>query len=217
MAISKCIPSSFIVISTCLAAGNAFGECYNYDDLGRLEGVVYSDVDSPGNGHAKLSYTLDPHGIRTQVETQTSQGQTCAAPTGAPSAGTNVANVGGQYAPTPPPNPQGPNIAPVADDEAISVVEGNFTAVLPLEGDIDADGDSLILASVISTSPLITVNTFGEAVTVRAHGTTGTAIIDYTVSDGRGGTDVGTITVTVTEDISLNNNCTTDPNAPGCE
>lgn len=64
----------------------------------------------------------------------------------------------------------------MADDEAVTVRTGQTLTVSPLVGDVDADGDQLIIT---------------------AHDFEGEGQITYQVSDGRGGEDMGRIFVTV--------------------
>lgn len=139
-----------------------------YDDLGRLTDVVY---DNSAKGHT--AYELDEHGNRKKVAVKTSSSKPCAIPpSGNTTAGADAAltsedfkSAGGSD-----------NSAPVADDEAVTVRTGQTLTVSPLVGDVDADGDQLIIT---------------------AHDFEGEGQITYQVSDGRGGEDMGRIFVTV--------------------
>ena len=98
--------------------------------------------------------------------------------------------------------PAGANAAPVAADDAAQVASGSTLAIPAadlLADDTDADGDALTLTAV-SNATGGTVSLEGGVVTFTpADGFTGAASFDYTVSDGRGGLDTGTVAVTVTE------------------
>jgi large repetitive protein len=92
------------------------------------------------------------------------------------------------------------NVWPVADDETLTTSEDVQGAVNVLVGDTDADGDPL---SVTTSAPAATHGT----VSCSAAGTctytpdadySGSDSFEYTVSDGRGGTDTGLVSVTVT-------------------
>ena len=91
------------------------------------------------------------------------------------------------------------NNAPVADDDAISTVEDNAGSTNVLAGDADVDGDTL---SVSSASPAATHGTVscaagGVCTYTPSANYNGPDSFDYTVSDGRGKSDTGTVTVTV--------------------
>jgi Tol biopolymer transport system component len=100
--------------------------------------------------------------------------------------------------PTPPTPTPPPNTAPVARADTLTVDAGSgATAVDVLDNDSDADGDILTVASV--TQPGHGTATLSNGV-VRYTPTgtfSGTDSFNYTVSDGRGGTDTATVTVTV--------------------
>ena len=96
--------------------------------------------------------------------------------------------------------PAGANTAPEAGDDAGTVAAGEvltFAVADLLGNDTDVDGDPL---SVIAVS-----NAQGGSVEIVdgeirfTAGAAGGASFDYTVSDGRGGTDTGTVAVTVTD------------------
>jgi large repetitive protein len=92
------------------------------------------------------------------------------------------------------------NIAPVADDETLTTDEDVQGAVNVLVGDTDADGDPL---SVITSAPAAANGTVSCSGTGACTYTpdadySGSDSFEYTVSDGRGGTDTGLVSVTVT-------------------
>ena len=94
------------------------------------------------------------------------------------------------------------NDAPVAVDDAITTDEDTpFTSVIDLDAnDSDLDGDAL------SVTPGTFTTTAGGSITIAADGSytytpsanfNGTDTVDYTVIDGNGGSDLGTLTITV--------------------
>ena len=84
-----------------------------------------------------------------------------------------------------------------------------------LSNDSDPDGDALTLT--ISSPPAAAVGTAtvvnGEIEFAPATGSTATGVIGYTISDGNGGTDSATLTVTVTEVITAAMSCSVSLNA----
>ena len=92
------------------------------------------------------------------------------------------------------------NAAPVAGDDSGAAREGEVVAfpIADLLGnDTDADGDPLQITGV-SNAQGGSVELAGGEVRFTA-GAPGAASFDYTVSDGQGGTDTGTVSVTITE------------------
>ncbi len=93
------------------------------------------------------------------------------------------------------------NDNPTADADAITVAEDSgATAVPVLVGDGDIDGDSYTITSKTNgTKGVVAITGGGTGLTYDA--TTnlfGTDTFTYTISDGHGGTAVGTVTVTIT-------------------
>ena len=84
-----------------------------------------------------------------------------------------------------------------------------------LSNDSDPEGDALTLT--ISSPPAAAVGTAtvvnGEIEFAPATGSTATGVIGYTISDGNGGTDSATLTVTVTEVITAAMSCSVSLNA----
>ncbi len=97
------------------------------------------------------------------------------------------------------------NTAPEAVDDAITV-PGATPAVLTITGnDTDANGDTLAVRSAGPTSAqggTVTV-TGGVATYTPATGFRGTDTFTYVVEDSRGGSDTGTVTVTVTNNAPV--------------
>lgn len=91
-----------------------------------------------------------------------------------------------------------PNTAPVAADASLSTASGTAVAVAPLALASDADGDPLTLAGLtLPTHGQLQIGAdYGLTYTPDA-GFSGEDGFTYTVSDGRGGSDQGSIAVTV--------------------
>jgi hypothetical protein len=86
------------------------------------------------------------------------------------------------------------NHAPTANDDAINAPNGGSIHMDVLANDTDPDGDTLSVQSF--TQPAHgTVTADGTGLRYTSDGTPGTFTFDYTVSDGRGGTDQATVTV----------------------
>ncbi len=83
---------------------------------------------------------------------------------------------------------EAPNTAPVAEDLTASTVAGGSVSV-PLEA-TDADGDELTYTVDGQSVDGVLEASFGPRFV-------GTKTFEYTVEDGRGGSDTGTVTVTV--------------------
>jgi hypothetical protein len=91
-----------------------------------------------------------------------------------------------------------PNTPPIADDEQAVTDEDVTLEVDVLAGDIDADGDALTVSSVTQGANGAVVNLGSSVSYAPSVDYCGTDYFEYTVSDGKGGTDVGLVTVTVT-------------------
>ena len=101
------------------------------------------------------------------------------------------------------------NDLPVADDDTFSTDEDSARALAVLAGDTDADGDTLTVSNAVNTDAdtqdgLLTVNpdgTVGYDPSGRFDslqvGETAVETFTYDVSDGHGGSDTATVTVTV--------------------
>ncbi|MCP3424288.1 ThuA domain-containing protein [Nocardioides pinisoli] len=96
------------------------------------------------------------------------------------------------------------NRPPVADDDTAVTTAGKAVTIPVLDGDTDPDGDTLAVEAVTAPGDgAATVNDNGTVRYVPDAGFVGTDTFDYTVVDGNGGSDTGTVTVTVTEDCGL--------------
>jgi hypothetical protein len=89
------------------------------------------------------------------------------------------------------------NDDPVANDDVAATPEGFLVVVSVLSNDTDADGDALTVDSVTQGSDG-SVTTNGTTATYTPDGGfSGVDTFTYTVIDGNGGSDEGTVTVTV--------------------
>jgi hypothetical protein len=119
-------------------------------------------------------------------------------------------------APPPPPG----NNPPVANDDTITVSQDQIITIDVLNNDTDEDGDPLIVTNVTEVSnpfkEAVQVSNGGANVTYRSGNQTGTFVFEYTISDGKGGTDTGTVTITVNAagvnnpPVAANDSATTD-------
>lgn len=95
------------------------------------------------------------------------------------------------------------NDAPVAGDDTWAVLQDAPATVINVtSNDTDADGDSLTVtgASVAAASGTASVASASSVSFTPASLFVGDAVVSYTVSDGHGGTDTGTLTVQVVKD-----------------
>lgn len=97
------------------------------------------------------------------------------------------------------------NTPPVANDDTFGVRAGRSTVLPVLENDSDADGDILTVSvaeDALAAGTLTPVQD-GAAVQVELPAAaTGALSFPYTVSDGRGGTDTATVTLTVSPETT---------------
>ncbi|MBX2862582.1 MAG: tandem-95 repeat protein, partial [Leptolyngbyaceae cyanobacterium MAG.088] len=94
-------------------------------------------------------------------------------------------------------NPDPTNTPPVAVDDS-GIVEEDFQITLDvLLNDTDADNDSLNLVSVLPGNNGTTTILNNQVLYTPAANFNGTDSFSYTVSDGNGGTDTATVSVTV--------------------
>ena len=134
------------------------------------------------NGDGSFSYTHDGSQTTTDAFTYTvSDGN----------GGTDTGSVAITVTPE--------NDAPVAVDDTLTVAEGATGTGNVLGNDTDADGDTLT-ASVLTapTNGSLTLNADGSFSYTHDGSQTTTDAFSYTVSDGNGGTDTGTVAITVT-------------------
>ena len=90
------------------------------------------------------------------------------------------------------------NDAPVAVDDSATTAEDTATDVNVLGNDSDPDGDTLAVSGVTDPpSGTVSVNLDGTVHYVPDANYNGSDSFDYTISDGHGGTDTATVTMTV--------------------
>ncbi len=96
-----------------------------------------------------------------------------------------------------------PNHAPVAGPLSVRVLKGASIDIPVLQAASDPDGDPLTVISVNHTGPIptsvVSLNSDGTVHYQSVHGWFGQDYFEYTVSDGRGGTATGTVSVYVFE------------------
>jgi hypothetical protein len=90
------------------------------------------------------------------------------------------------------------NIPPIAMDDSAKAKSGQTVSIVVTDNDSDADGDSLTVT--IAQPPkhgTVNVNADGTAAYTAKSDFVGSDSFTYTISDGRGGTAVATVTITV--------------------
>jgi subtilisin-like proprotein convertase family protein len=94
--------------------------------------------------------------------------------------------------------PDPANGAPVATDDSAAISEDTPVAIPVLANDSDPDGDTVAIESVgPAANGAVALNPDGTITYTPTANWSGTDSFSYTVSDGRGGTDTATVTVTV--------------------
>ncbi|MBY5932820.1 tandem-95 repeat protein [Tateyamaria omphalii] len=89
------------------------------------------------------------------------------------------------------------NDGPVANDDTAEVDEDGSVDIPVLANDTDADGDTLEVTDASSPDGEVTINADGTITFEPNENFNGPTTITYTVSDGNGGEDTGTVNVTV--------------------
>ena len=74
-----------------------------------------------------------------------------------------------------------------------------FQRVTVLTNDSDVDGDDLTVQTASAVDGSVSINSDGTLEFTPTSNFTGTTTITYTITDGAGGTDSATVTLTVTE------------------
>ena len=91
------------------------------------------------------------------------------------------------------------NTAPVAVNDTASATAGASATLNPLANDTDADGDTLsITGQNAPTGVTVSWNATAKAMTLSAL-TSGSWTVTYNISDGNGGTDQGSIALTIND------------------
>ncbi|MEH7827043.1 Ig-like domain-containing protein [Gemmobacter denitrificans] len=95
--------------------------------------------------------------------------------------------------------PSDGNSDPVANPDFATTPINTAVTIPVLQNDDDVDGDPIsLIGTPSSPNGTVTVTPDGELVFTPDTGFTGPTTITYEISDGRGGTDIGTVTVRVT-------------------
>jgi VCBS repeat-containing protein len=90
------------------------------------------------------------------------------------------------------------NDAPIANDDTATTPEDTVVTIAVLTNDTDADGNTLSIASVTQGSHgTVGINPDGTLTYTPALNFFGTDSFSYTASDGQGGTDTATVSMTV--------------------
>lgn len=94
------------------------------------------------------------------------------------------------------------NSPPTTQPDSITVNYAEEKTISPLANDSDPDGDTLSITSFTQCGNEVCIVTRVSDTLLRIRGTDGprTRTVNYTVTDGRGGTATGSIAVTVTGD-----------------
>ncbi|MEX3015135.1 cadherin-like domain-containing protein [Gymnodinialimonas hymeniacidonis] len=173
------------------------------------DALTITDISDPANGtltdngDGTFTYTPDENFNGTDSVTYTIDDG---------NGGTDTATVTFNVAPV--------NDDPVAVDDSATTPEDTAVVIDLIGNDTDVDGDTLELDSVSVDPALGTVvdNGDGTVTFTPAENYNGPVVIDYTVSDGNGGTDDGQATVNVTPvndaPDAVNDNATTPEDTP---
>ena len=99
-----------------------------------------------------------------------------------------------------------PNTAPIATDDSGNTEHNTaiiFTATELLDNDTDADSNDTLVINAVNNAVngSVLLNTDGTITFTPTAGYSGDATFDYTVSDGNGGIDTATVTVTVDDPL----------------
>ncbi len=116
----------------------------------------------------------------------------------------------------------GGNRPPIASPDSATAASGVPKIVRLLRNDTDPDGDplSVVSASVPIAQGTVTVNPDGTVTFTSAPGFTGTAVIDYTITDGNGGNSSSTVSILVSAapvnapPVAVNDTATTPVGQP---
>src|SRR6185436_6489252 len=90
------------------------------------------------------------------------------------------------------------NRPPVAADDTASTPEDTPVMIAPLVNDTDPDGDTLTIVSASSANGAVSIMSGTNLFFTPATNYNGIAIVNYTISDGNGGTDSAVVIVTIT-------------------
>ena len=112
------------------------------------------------------------------------------------------------------------NDAPVAGDDVASTDEDTSVNIPVLDNDTDVDGDTLSVSQIISdpTNGVVVIEVDGTITYTPAADYNGADSFVYEISDGNGGTDTATVTITINPvndaPIANDDSATTDEDTP---
>jgi len=110
------------------------------------------------------------------------------------------------------------NEAPEAMDDTATTDEDKSVTIDVLANDTDPDGDDLEVTSATSPDGTVDINADGTITFTPDQDFNGPTTIEYTVSDGNGGTDTATVTIDVTpvndDPVGGDDSATTDEDTP---
>jgi CshA-type fibril repeat protein len=110
------------------------------------------------------------------------------------------------------------NNAPTANADSATTDEDVAINVDALANDSDPDGDTLTVTSASATNGTVSVNPDGTIAYTPNANFSGTDTVTYTISDGRGGSDTSTVSITVNAvndaPVAADDNVTTNEDTP---
>ncbi|MFG6591207.1 Hint domain-containing protein [Sulfitobacter sp. 1A12157] len=176
---------------------------FDFDEMVRMKGVTFKDIEETGgegtrvifyddNGNVIQNHYVQPTGDGGERFVQfnidgVSRFEVRFEGSGAID---NVVFDDGQ--------PQGGgNDAPVAEDDVLEIDEDTSGTVDVLGNDSDANGDTLTVTMASCPAGPVVINDDGTLTFTPDPDFNGETTITYTVDDGNGGTDTGTVNVTV--------------------
>ncbi|MES2422806.1 MAG: Ig-like domain-containing protein [Pseudomonadota bacterium] len=89
------------------------------------------------------------------------------------------------------------NDAPVANNDTVNVPAGTPSTIAVLGNDTDVEGNPLTVTAASSSNGSVTIGTNGTLLFTPQPGFVGPALINYTISDGQGGTASAQVQVNV--------------------
>jgi hypothetical protein len=100
-------------------------------------------------------------------------------------------------------NVTGENDAPVAIDDTATTVQNTAVTIAVLDNDSDPENDPLTVTAVGTPANGSATTDGTTAQYTPAAGFTGSDVFTYTISDGNGGNDTASVTVTVVEELKV--------------
>ena len=170
--------SALALVVGAMPARASEAQTYTYDALGRL---VVSTISGGPNNTIGTATCFDPAGNRTRQ-----------------TVGAGVTACGSAPTPTPTPTPTPGNSPPVANpDNAGTMGKCVIKHVNVTANDTDPNGDALTVIDATASGDMLASVASASTVDIESGQTAGAKIINYTISDGHGGTASSTISVTV--------------------